>query len=152
VTRIDNPALTFQRTDVTVWAEQIALFKKAREIHGRVDHVFANAGVGPRADYLSTAVDANGDLVEPTFVALDVNLKAVIYTATIAVYYMREEQQTPAGGSIVIASSVAGVSRFRAIDYGKNPPLTKSRIARYSSHKLRPSTATWVLLVVFTSA
>lgn len=117
-TPLDNPSVTFHHTDVTIWSNQIFLFKKARELHGRIDHVFANAGVGPRADYLSTAVDQNGDLVEPTFVALDVNLKAVIYTATIAVYYMREEQQSPAGGSITVVSSVAGISRFRAIDYG----------------------------------
>lgn len=127
-TPIENDRVSFHKTDVTAWSEQLSLFKKTRELHGRVDHVFANAGVGPRADYLSTALDQNGDLVEPTFVTLDVNLKAVIYTATIAVYYMREEQQSPAGGSIVIVSSVAGVSRFRAIDYGKD--LFEKYIAR----------------------
>jgi NAD(P)-dependent dehydrogenase (short-subunit alcohol dehydrogenase family) len=104
---------------VTSWAEQLSLFKKTRELHGRVDHVFANAGVSPRADYLSTTLDQNGDLIEPTSITLDVNLKAVVYTATIAVYYMRPEQQSPGGGSIVVVSSVAGISRFRAIDYGK---------------------------------
>lgn len=109
---------------MTVWSEQLGLFKKARELYGRIDHVFANAGIGPKADYLSTALDQNGDLVEPTFITLDVNLKAVIYTATIAVYYMRAEQQSPAGGSIVIVSSVAGVSRFRAVDYGKALTIT----------------------------
>lgn len=119
-TPIENDRASFHKTDVTVWSDQLALFKEARQLHGRIDHVFANAGVGPKADYLSTALDQNGDLVEPTFVTLDVNLKAVIYTATIAVYYMREEQQSPAGGSIVIVSSVAGVSRFRAVDYGKS--------------------------------
>lgn len=117
-TAIEDDRASFHKTDVTVWSDQITLFKEARQLHGRIDHVFANAGVGPRADYLSTALDQNGDLVEPTFVTLDVNLKAVIYTATIAVYYMREEQQSPAGGSIVVVSSVAGVSRFRAVDYG----------------------------------
>ena len=118
-TQIENDSFLFHRTDVSSWADQLKLFKTARETFGRIDHVFANAGIGPRADYLSTAVDDNGELKEPPSAVLDINLKAVIYTATIAAYNMRAEQQTPAGGSIVIVSSVAGFSRYRAIDYGK---------------------------------
>ncbi|KAK1523985.1 short-chain dehydrogenase [Colletotrichum costaricense] len=105
---------TFVKTDVTVWAEQIALFKKAKEIYGRIDHVFANAGLGPRANYLSTEVDENGDLKEPTHQLLDVSLTGVIHTATIAIYYMRQQAE---GGSIVINGSTTGLQRLRAVDY-----------------------------------
>ncbi|KXH27874.1 short-chain dehydrogenase [Colletotrichum simmondsii] len=105
---------TFVKTDVTVWAEQIALFKKAKEIYGRIDHVFANAGLGPRANYLSMEVDENGDLKEPTHQLLDVSLTGVMHTATIAIYYMRQQAE---GGSIVINGSTTGLQRLRAVDY-----------------------------------
>ncbi|KAK1623465.1 short-chain dehydrogenase [Colletotrichum phormii] len=105
---------TFVKTDVTVWAEQIALFKKAKEVYGRIDHVFANAGLGPRANYLSTEVDEKGDLKEPTHQLLDVSLTGVMHTATIAIYYMRQQAE---GGSIVINGSTTGLQRLRAVDY-----------------------------------
>ncbi|KAK1671810.1 short-chain dehydrogenase [Colletotrichum godetiae] len=105
---------TFVKTDVIVWAEQIALFKKAKEVYGRIDHVFANAGLGPRANYLSTEVDENGDLKEPTHQLLDVSLTGVMHTATIAIYYMRQQAE---GGSIVINGSTTGLQRLRAVDY-----------------------------------
>ncbi|KAE9570150.1 Short-chain dehydrogenase/reductase ATR7 [Colletotrichum fructicola] len=105
---------TFVKTDVTLWADQIALFKKTKEVYGRVDHVFANAGMGPNANYLSTEVDENGDLKEPSHALLDVSLKGVMHTATIAIFHMRQQAE---GGSIVINGSTTGLQRLRAVDY-----------------------------------
>jgi NAD(P)-dependent dehydrogenase (short-subunit alcohol dehydrogenase family) len=105
---------TFVRTNVAVWSDLVALFKKAKEVHGRIDSVFANAGIGPQTDYLSTEVDENGDLREPTFGVLDVNLKGAINTTTLAIFYMRQQ---PEGGSIVINSSSTALQRMRAVDY-----------------------------------
>lgn len=111
----EHPSLTFQQTDVTKWSDQLALFKKAKELHGRIDHVFANAGISIRANYIATDLDENGDLKEPSFKSLDVNLRGAINTATLGIYYMRQT----GGGSIVITSSIASFQRFRAVDYGK---------------------------------
>lgn len=110
--------MTFIKTDVSKWADLIALFKKTKEIHGRIDHVFANAGLGPRADYFSTEVDENGDLKEPTYDLLDVSQKGVMNTTTLAIYYFRQQ---PEGGSVVINGSVMGIQRCRAADYGEKP-------------------------------
>ncbi|ORY60842.1 uncharacterized protein BCR38DRAFT_459805 [Pseudomassariella vexata] len=107
-------SLTFVRTNVTIWADLVALFKKAKEVHGHIDHVFANAGISPRADYLATEVDENGDLKEPTHELMDVNLKGVMNTVTLAVWYMRQQ---PEGGSIVACGSSIGFHRVRAVDY-----------------------------------
>ncbi|CAN8105334.1 unnamed protein product [Discula destructiva] len=107
-------AYTFVQTDVSNWASLNALFRKTKELHGRVDHVFANAGVGPRADYLATEVDVNGDLKEPTHSLLDISMKGVINTGTLAIYYMRQQ---PEGGSFVVNASVMGLQRCRAVDY-----------------------------------
>ncbi|RYP48178.1 hypothetical protein DL768_005878 [Monosporascus sp. mg162] len=111
---VDSPRFTFVKTSVTVWAELVALFKETKALHGRIDHVFANAGIGPRANYLATDVDEKGDLKEPTHELLDVNLKGVMNTVTLAIYYMRQQ---PGGGSIVINGSSTGMQRFRAVDY-----------------------------------
>ncbi|GKT44318.1 short-chain dehydrogenase/reductase ATR9 [Colletotrichum spaethianum] len=113
-TKQPESSYTFVKTDVAAWADQVALFKKTKKIYGRIDHVFANAGVGPRANYLSTEVDENGDLIEPTHAVLDVSLKGVMHTATLAIYHMRQQVE---GGSIVINGSSTGLQRLRAVDY-----------------------------------
>ncbi|KAF5594365.1 levodione reductase [Fusarium subglutinans] len=107
-------SFTFVKTDVSVWGDLIALFKKAKEVYGRIDHVFANAGVGPKTDYLATEVDENGDLKEPSHQLLDISLKGVINTSTLAINYMRQQ---PEGGSILISGSTTGLQRVRAVDY-----------------------------------
>lgn len=103
---------------MTVWAELVALFKTATKAYGRIDSVFVNAGVGHRADYLSTEVDENGDPKEPTNLLFDVNLKGACRSAFLAMFYFR--QQEPKGGSIVINSSSTGMQRIRAVDYCKS--------------------------------
>ena len=109
-------ALNFIKTDVTRWEELLALFNKTKELYGCIDHVFANAGIGPRADYLSSQLDQNGNLMEPSSQNLDTNLKGVINTSTLAIHHMRQQKD---GGSIVITGSATGLQRFRAVDYGK---------------------------------
>lgn len=106
---------TFIQTDVTSWAQLNNLFKQTKAQHARIDHVFLNAGLGPRTDYLATDVDENGDLKEPSTVLLDVSLKGVMNTGTLAIYYMRQQAE---GGSIVVNASVMGIQRCRAVDYG----------------------------------
>ena len=107
---------TYVATDVARWADLVALFKRAKAAHGRVDHVFCNAGVGPRADFLAADVDAAGDLKEPTYALLDVGLRGLMNTATLAVHHMRDQ---PEGRSIVIMGSTTGLQPLRAVDYCK---------------------------------
>lgn len=96
--------LAFQKTDVTSWADLSALFKKAKQLHGRIDHVFANAGISTRTNYLEENLDENGDLKEPSFEVLDVNLRGVLNTATLGLHYLKPERQE-GGGSIVLTAS-----------------------------------------------
>lgn len=129
--------LSFLKTDTTKWADLLALFKKAKQQHGRIDHVFANAGISTRTNYLEENLDENGDLLEPTHQVIDVNLRGTINTATLALYYMKPERQE-GGGSIVLTASSTGkkklakgyrvlltlhlsvaFQRMRAADYGK---------------------------------
>lgn len=104
------------QSNVTIWADLSNLFKKAKEHFGRIDYVFANAGIGPRANYLALETDENGDLKEPSYDVLDVNLKSVMNTATLAVHYLKQQ---PEGGSIVVMGSSTGLQPLRAPDYCK---------------------------------
>ncbi|OKL56736.1 hypothetical protein UA08_07738 [Talaromyces atroroseus] len=110
----EGAGLQFVKTNVTNWADLVDLFKKAKEQHGRIDYVFANAGIGPRADYLNLQADENGDPKEPTSEVLDVNLKSVVNTATLAVHYLKQQ---PEGGAIVLMGSSTGLQPVRAPDY-----------------------------------
>lgn len=103
--------LIYQRTDVTSWTELSALFKKAKALHGRIDHVFANAGIPTRTTYTEDAVDENGDLLEPSHRVVDVDLRAVINTTALAVFYMKPERQQ-GGGSITLTASAT--SKYRS--------------------------------------
>lgn len=108
----------FIQTDVSSWASLSALFKSTHTAHGHIDFVFANAGIGPRANYLALETDAAGDLVEPNKTTLDVNLNSVVNTATLAVHYMKAQKN---GGSIVLMGSSTSLHPVRAIDYCTSP-------------------------------
>ncbi|RYN59886.1 hypothetical protein AA0114_g1248 [Alternaria tenuissima] len=104
----------FVQIDVRRWNDLTKLFKSAKEKHGRVDFVFANAGIGPRANYLALDIDENGDPKEPNEDTLDINLDSVVKTVTLAAHYMKDQAE---GGSIVIMGSSTGLHPVRAVDY-----------------------------------
>ncbi|OJD30394.1 short-chain dehydrogenase reductase sdr protein [Diplodia corticola] len=106
---------TYVPLDVTSWAALSEIFEKAFELHGRIDHVFANAGVGPRTNLLEDKVDSNGKPVEPDYSVIDINLKSVLNTTALALHYMKKQQ--PAGGSIVLTASASSFQRFPTVDY-----------------------------------
>jgi NAD(P)-dependent dehydrogenase (short-subunit alcohol dehydrogenase family) len=95
----------FQTTDVTNWDQLKALFKTALDQHGRVDHVFANAGVTPRTSFVSDDVDEHGEPMRSDYRVFAVNFLAVADTVKLAVHYLKKN---PAGGSIVLTASASG--------------------------------------------
>ena len=104
---------SFIRTDVTSWEALETLFSKVYEEYGRIDIVYANAGVGPRVDYLTLEKDKEGRLIEPSKRVLDINLIAVTNQVALAVHYMKNKE----GGNIVFTASCTGYQRFVAPDY-----------------------------------
>lgn len=111
---IENDRLTFTTTNVTSWTDLTNLFKLAKSNHSKIDHVFANAGISGRTTYLDEKLDENGDLLEPTHLVLDINLKAVANTCALAIHHLRKQDK---GGSIVLTASASSFQRFRAVDY-----------------------------------
>lgn len=113
------------------WNDLRALFKTAKEHHGRIDCVFANAGIGPRANYLALETDDQGDLKEPSHELMEIGLKGLINTASLAVHYIKEQ---PEGGSIVLMGSSTGLQPLRAVDYCKSRTTRRVVGVLYADH------------------
>ncbi|KAF9630719.1 hypothetical protein BFW01_g1281 [Lasiodiplodia theobromae] len=111
-----NPSIHFVSTDVTSWSSVTALFEAAQKLHGRVDHVFANAGIAPRTTFLEDTLNKAGQLREPDWRTVDVNLKGVLNTVTQGLHHLKKNGA--AGGSVVITASVTSYTPFEGTDYG----------------------------------
>ncbi|KAI1180975.1 short chain dehydrogenase [Nemania sp. FL0916] len=116
-----SPKFHFHAVDVTSWSSLISLYKTTLELHGHIDHVFANAGVVTSTDYVNglEVDDETGDPREPSSLVLDVNLKGVINTAALGVWYIRKggEGNGKGEGSVVLNASSTGLQRLRIHDY-----------------------------------
>ena len=118
-----NQNLHFFHCNVTEWQSQVNFFKEAIRVspHGGIDTVVANAGI----------VDSDGKLEQPenldtanppppNLAVLDVNLKGVVYTTHLALFYLPrnpgstaanprcDPDQTHRDRHILLISSIAG--------------------------------------------
>lgn len=114
-TTIEHKNFSFVKTNTTSWTDLLALFKHAKQLHSRINHVFSNAGISGRANYLSESFDANGELEEPSQLTYDIDLRGMINTSYLGLYHFRHQE--PPGGSIVCTASAAAFQRFRICDY-----------------------------------
>lgn len=105
--KVEHENMAFFTLDVTSWDALSGLFEKAVELHGRIDHVFANAGVAPRTTLLEETLDSNGKLLEPDYRVIDINLKSVMNTTALAIHYMKKQES---GGSIVLTASASSTN------------------------------------------
>lgn len=114
----ENPR--FLDVDVTNWESQRNLFIQTEKQFGRIDHVFANAGIRPRpVGFNELSVDDDGLLQPPDMKCIDVNLNGPIYTVQLARAYMTKLASQPVigSGSIVISCSASSMQTFSASDY-----------------------------------
>ncbi|CRL26592.1 Short-chain dehydrogenase/reductase SDR [Penicillium camemberti] len=112
--------LKFIKLDVSSWENQRNAFIRVEEWFGRIDHVFANAGIGPTTNFLDDNLDENGQLTPPDLRTVNVNLLGVIFTVRLAAYYIQKHSaHRPSGelGSIVVTASTASFQNFSAGDY-----------------------------------
>jgi NAD(P)-dependent dehydrogenase (short-subunit alcohol dehydrogenase family) len=87
--------VTAVRGDVADLADLDRLYQTVTETHGRVDVVFANAGVGEFVPF--------GQVTEAHFDRLfDINVKGLLFTVQKALPLM------PDGGSVILNGSIAG--------------------------------------------
>ncbi|PVH70033.1 short chain dehydrogenase/ reductase [Cadophora sp. DSE1049] len=105
---------TYIRTDVTQWGDITKLFKRVVDTHGRLDVLFANAGVNARENTFSDIYGEDGELVEPKYKCIDVNLVAEMNCIKLATHYMRRQAD---GGCIVFTASKAAYSPISGPTY-----------------------------------
>jgi NAD(P)-dependent dehydrogenase (short-subunit alcohol dehydrogenase family) len=95
--------VTYCRADISSWSSIQAFFATAAKAQ-EIDIVVANAGLNEIGDqFFDTEVDQNGNLSEPDYRVIDVNLKGTANTMKLAFHHLR-----PKGGSIIITASLAG--------------------------------------------
>ena len=102
----------FQRTDVSNYSEQTALFKRALEWGGRLDFFAANAGIDDQQslyqDHRSIRTDSNGLPKALNLKTVRVNLDSVFQGLWLFRYY---SQKSPVRnkGKVIITASCAGI-------------------------------------------
>ncbi|KAI9878963.1 MAG: hypothetical protein M1830_010017 [Pleopsidium flavum] len=89
--------------DVASWPALLAEFTRI----GHVDIAIANAGVSQECDYFANSFDSNGQLEEPKYNVLNVNLRAVLNFVKLSMWAFKK--QCP-GGSLVITASATAYS------------------------------------------
>jgi NAD(P)-dependent dehydrogenase (short-subunit alcohol dehydrogenase family) len=89
------------RADAASLADLVRLFDTVKAVRGRVDVLYANAGIYGLTPF--------GTITEQDYVRMfDINVKGVLFTVQQAVPLMTS------GGSIILAGSVAGSKGFEA--------------------------------------
>ncbi|KAL2871263.1 short chain dehydrogenase/reductase [Aspergillus lucknowensis] len=78
-------AVSFIECNVASWPSQAAAFEKVFNQHGRIDIVFANAGIFEKEPIYGVDV---AELKEPNLAVVDVNINGVIHSINLAVHYM----------------------------------------------------------------
>ncbi|KAH7141620.1 short chain dehydrogenase reductase [Dactylonectria macrodidyma] len=94
--------------DISLWSDIVAALKKIGPLHIAV----ANAGVSEEGDYLTDSYDENGDLIEPTYKVIDVNLRGTLNFVKLALNNMKKNRVQ---GSIVITSSATAYSAEQSL-------------------------------------
>jgi NAD(P)-dependent dehydrogenase (short-subunit alcohol dehydrogenase family) len=86
-----GPSATFHKTDVTSYESQRAVFKKIFETEERIDFVFANAGIGERANFYKNHEEGSEGPSEPMEMGLIISvcLNGAIMTSYLAQHYFR---------------------------------------------------------------
>lgn len=101
VFEINSKTASFVKADVTKFDDQLAVFEQTFEKHGRIDFVFANAGVAGATGF-SARCD-HWPPKPPSLLVQEVNLTGVVYTCYLAMHYMRRNEVP--GGVVVMTAS-----------------------------------------------
>jgi NAD(P)-dependent dehydrogenase (short-subunit alcohol dehydrogenase family) len=99
------PLISGQRLDVSDRAAVHALVDRIVGVHGRIDIVFANAGVARGRPPLQPEGSLDDMSMTDYDALIDVNLHGVVYTVQAAAKHMKRQRS----GSIVTTASTAGL-------------------------------------------
>ena len=120
-----NPDLHSFHCDVTDWQSQVQFFKDAVRVspHGGIDTVVANAGITDPGNSIEFPQDlGSAEPPPPSMAVLDVNVKGVLYTTHLALFYLPrnpesspevqkgDPSKTPRDRHLLLLASLAGLS------------------------------------------
>jgi NAD(P)-dependent dehydrogenase (short-subunit alcohol dehydrogenase family) len=135
--------VTFLKTDVSKYADNLALFKTAFQKYGRIDHAVAVAGVGEKGDWFKddlTVEDVETPQDEGT---VQVNTLGVLYFVRIALPYLRLGRTAGEDRSLVIVGSAAGfrpspgLPVYAATKHSIQGLLRSLRSSLHDAHNIR---------------
>jgi len=100
---------TFHKTNVLDYDSLSSTFQKVYDHAGRLDFVFANAGIVERFSFYE-AHPTGAPPPPPDQTVIDINLKSVINTSWLAQHYFRQSTESP-NKVLVMTASVGGLYR-----------------------------------------
>ncbi|KAJ0424369.1 hypothetical protein BJY00DRAFT_326935 [Aspergillus carlsbadensis] len=109
-TEFPGTGFSFERVDVSSWESQADAFERVFAQQGRIDVVFANAGITEKGSLLP---EKDGKLTKPELATINVNFVGVVYSVKLALHYI--SKNTPINnskGSVICTASNAGVYPF----------------------------------------
>ncbi|KAI9168086.1 15-hydroxyprostaglandin dehydrogenase [NAD(+)] [Paramyrothecium foliicola] len=110
-----NPELEFFLVDVMAWNSLASSFDSVFKKFGRLDLVFANAGIIQMQSFYERQEELPPPELHQT--SIDINLKAVINTAYLAQHYLRAKNNATEDPMLILTASIAGFVRITyAID------------------------------------
>jgi NAD(P)-dependent dehydrogenase (short-subunit alcohol dehydrogenase family) len=98
----------FHQTNVTDYNSLISAFENAISTSGRLDFVYANAGIVERDNFYEKH-DLSKPPPPPKQLSVDINLKAVIDTCYAALHYFRKNPNEVTSPALVMTASCGGL-------------------------------------------
>ncbi|KAA8647690.1 uncharacterized protein ATNIH1004_006384 [Aspergillus tanneri] len=126
--------IEYQQCDVSKWSELLEAFKQA----GNIDIAVSNAGVSEETDYFADTFGTDGEILEPSYGVLDVNLRAVLNFTKLALSHFRRRKYE---GSIVITSSATAYAPEQSL-----PVYSASKLASITINAVAPAATITALL------
>ncbi|PIA97886.1 Bacilysin biosynthesis oxidoreductase BacC [Cercospora beticola] len=100
--------VSYFRANVVDYEAQAAAFESVWNSWGRLDFVWANAGIGDRIPYLDPPAKLDGNSPpKPDVLVIDVDLYGAVYSSYLALFYFRKNKT--GAGKLVMTSSTAGL-------------------------------------------
>ncbi|KAK7186716.1 hypothetical protein DPSP01_001069 [Paraphaeosphaeria sporulosa] len=97
----------FHKTNVTDYKSLISAFESAFSTSGRIDFVFANAGIVERDNFYEKH-DLSKPPPEPNQLSIDINLKAVVNTCYAALHYFRKSPKQDGPSPVLVMTASCG--------------------------------------------
>ena len=100
--------MTFLKVNAAEYADNVKLFKLAREKYGHVDHALAIAGVAEKDTWFGADLTVEDVETPEQNRTIDINVLGVLYFIRVALPYLRLDNKDGKDKSLVLAGSAAG--------------------------------------------